>query len=77
MKLPDVTTAQILAVVTFVVGQLVAYGLLDDETSKVALSAAAAIVPAVWQLADAMLRGSRNKARAALIAAGHPDPAQK
>lgn len=75
MKMPDITPAQVLAVITFVLVQLVAYGVIDGTVQQAALSAAGTIVPAIWALADAFLRGKRNEARAAVVAAGHPDPA--
>jgi hypothetical protein len=77
VKLPDVTPAQVLAVITFILTQAVAYGLIDGTVQQAALSAAGTIVPAVWAFADAFLRGKRNEVRAVALAAGKPDPAAK
>lgn len=77
MKLPDVTPAQVLAVIAFALTQAVAYGLIDGTVQQAALSAAGTIVPAVWAFADAFLRGKRNEVRAAAIVAGQADPAAK
>jgi hypothetical protein len=63
-QLPDITPAQVLAVITFIVAQLVAYGVLDGTAQQAVLSAAGTIVPAVWALADALLRGKRVQALA-------------
>lgn len=65
MKTPDITPAQVLAVVTFFIGQLVAYGAIDGTVQQSALSAAATVIPAVFALADAMIRGKRNDRLAA------------
>lgn len=77
MKMPDVTLAQVLAVFSWGVAQLVAYGVLDSLKSQLVLSAGATILAAVWKLVDAWIRSSRNQVRAAAIASGHPDPAAK
>lgn len=61
-KMPDITPAQIAAVLTFVVGQLVAFGLVDSQHEQVLISAGSTILAAAWKLADAYLRGSRAKA---------------
>lgn len=63
-KMPDITTAQLLAVAGWVVAQAVAYGWLTTEQSQLVLSAGATIVAAAWKIADAFLRGSRAKALA-------------
>ena len=76
-KLPDITQAQILAVIAFVVTQLVAYGVIDGTVQQAVLSAAGTVVPAVWVFVDAMIRGKRNEVRAAAIVAGQGDPAAK
>ena len=61
-KTPDVTTGQIGALLTFIVGQAVAYGWITDATAQIAVSVGSTVVAAVWKLADAYLRGSRAKA---------------
>jgi hypothetical protein len=77
MNLPDVTAAQVLAVIAFVVAQLVAYGVIDGTVQQAVLSAAGTVVPAFWALADSIIRHGRNNARAAIIVAGGKDPAVK
>ena len=59
---PDITAAQIGAVLTFIAGQAVAWGWITDAKAQVLVSAGSTILAAVWKLADAMLRGSRAKA---------------
>jgi len=72
--MPDITPAQVLALVTFLVAQLVAYGVIDGTAQQAVLSAAGTVIPAVWTLADALLRGARNKAHAAALLTGAPVP---
>ncbi len=59
---PDITPAQIAALVTFVVGQFVAWGLLNGTREKVYVSVGVTTVTVAWKLADAYLRGQRAKA---------------
>jgi hypothetical protein len=59
---PDITTGQIAALLTFVVGQAVAYGWVTDHTAQLAISVGSTVLAAAWKLADAYLRGSRAKA---------------
>lgn len=73
--LPNITLAQITAVFGWIVAQALAYGVIDDNQAQIALSLGATAVAAVWKLADAWIRSGRNQARAAALAAGHPDPA--
>lgn len=61
-KMPDITPAQIAAFLTFVVGQAVAFGWLDQARSQVLVSAGSTIIAAAWKIADAFLRGARAKA---------------
>jgi len=56
---PAITQAQLAAVVTFVVGQAVAWGLLDTTDSQLAVSAGSTLLALVWKAADAYLRGKR------------------
>jgi hypothetical protein len=60
-KTPDITPAQIGAVLTFVVGQAVAFGWLDGTRAQTLVSAGSIIIAAAWKIADAYLRGSRAK----------------
>jgi hypothetical protein len=65
---PNITTAQILAVLTFVVTQVVAWGWVDNDNGQKFLSIGGIVIPAVWKLADAYLRGKRNEAAAVAAA---------
>lgn len=62
--MPDITPAQILAVVTWIVAQAVAYKWLDIRYQQLAVSIGATVVASVWHLADSHLRGQRVKALA-------------
>jgi len=62
---PDITPAQIGAVLTFVAGQSVAWGWITNAKAQVLVSSGSIIIAAVWKLADALLRGSRAKAKGA------------
>lgn len=75
--MPDITAAQVVAVVGWALAQAVAYGWLDTEASQVVLSGATTVIGGAWVIADAFLRGKRNEVRAAAIVAGQPDPALK
>lgn len=61
-KTPDITPAQIAALLTFIVGQAVAFGFLDSTRGQVLVSAGSTIIAAAWKLADAFLRGKRATA---------------
>lgn len=63
-KTPDITPAQIAAVVGWVVAQLVAYGVLDMRYQQIAFSIGATVLAAAWKIADAHLRGRRALAQA-------------
>ena len=62
---PDITPAQIGAVLMFAAGQAVAWGWITDAKAQVLVSAGSIIIAAAWKLADALLRGSRAKAKGA------------
>jgi len=64
-RMPDVTPAQITALIAWIVSQAVAYGWLDARDSQLVLSAGATILFAAWKLADALIRNGRAKAVAA------------
>lgn len=61
-NVPDITPAQIAAVVGWIVAQLVAYGVLDIRYQQLAVSIGATVLGAAWKFADAYLRGQRAKA---------------
>lgn len=63
--MPDVTPAQVLAFVQWIVAQAVAYGYLDTRFSQIVLSAASTIVAFGWTWADAHIRHGRAQAVAA------------
>jgi hypothetical protein len=69
---PDITTGQIAALLTFVIGQAVAYGWITDHTAQLAVSIGSTVLAAAWKLADAYLRGSRAKAALAPTIAAAP-----
>lgn len=68
--MPDITPAQIAAVVGWIVAQLVAYGVLDARYQALALSIGATVLAVAWKIADAWLRGKR-----AVAVASNPDVA--
>lgn len=64
-KRPDITPAQLLAALTWVLSQAVAFGWLDSQHSQTYLSIGASIISAGWMVGDAVLRGLRNVGGAA------------
>lgn len=62
IAMPDITLAQITAAVTWLVGQLVVMGLVDNDTSAVVLQVTLTAVSAVWVIADAVIRNGRSRA---------------
>lgn len=56
---PDITAAQILAVVSTVVAQVVAWGVMSAGTGQQLVSVAGIVLPAVWATADAVIRHGR------------------
>lgn len=60
--MPDVTPAQILALLTWIVSQAVAYGWLDVRYQQIVLSVGATLLAIGWKLADSWLRTGRAKA---------------
>ena len=64
-KMPDVTPAQLGAVVGWIVSQFVAYGWLDTRYSQIVVSVGATVLFVGWKIADAMIRNGRAKAVAA------------
>ena len=59
MKTPDITLAQILAALGSIVGLFVSQGLLDNRLEKLITGIAAVVLPLVWVVADAWIRGKR------------------
>ena len=60
--MPDITPAQIAAVLTAIVSQVVAWGWIDNNAGQRIVSVGGFALAAVWKLADAYLRGQRVKA---------------
>jgi hypothetical protein len=58
---PPITQGQLAAVVTFIVGQAVAWGVLDTTDSQLAVSVGSTALALVWKAADAYLRGQRAR----------------
>lgn len=63
--MPDLTPAQITALVTWVVSQFIAFGWLDVRYQEIALSAGSTLLVVAWKIADAIIRNGRAKALAA------------
>lgn len=63
--MPDVTPAQILSLVTFIVAQLVAWDWIQNDTGQILISVGGIVIPAAWKIADALIRKGRAQAIAA------------
>lgn len=61
-SMPSITPAQVLAIVGWIVAQLVAYGVLDVRYQQVALSIGATLLAAALKIADALIRHGRSRA---------------
>jgi hypothetical protein len=68
--MPDVTPAQLVAALTWVVAQAVAFGYLDTQRSQLVLSVGSTVIAAAWKIADAIIRNGRAKALAVKETAG-------
>lgn len=62
IKMPDITLAQIVAGVTWIIGQLVAMGVVDNDQSQLFLQVSVTFVSAAWVIADAVIRNGRSRA---------------
>jgi hypothetical protein len=62
--MPDLTPAQLVAALTWVVSQAVAFKVLDTQTSQLVLSVGSTAIVAAWKIADAIIRQGRAKALA-------------
>ena len=58
---PDITAAQLVAALTWVVAQAVAFGWVDGTSSQVILSIGATVIAAAWKIADSIIRNGRNR----------------
>jgi hypothetical protein len=63
---PDITPAQVVAGVSALIGQAVAYGILDPGVAQNAIHQVTFDLPLVWIAADALIRVARNFAHAYL-----------
>lgn len=61
-SMPNVTPAQIVAIVGWIVAQLIAYGVLDIRYQQVALSIGATLLAGALKIADAIIRHGRSRA---------------
>ncbi|MBA2724516.1 MAG: hypothetical protein H0U53_00870 [Actinobacteria bacterium] len=61
METPNVTQIQILALVTSVLGLVVALGLIDNDQSQLILGVASTALPIVFTVADMFIRTTRAK----------------
>jgi hypothetical protein len=64
MKTPDVTPTQVMAMITFVVTQIVAFGWIDNDAAEIVLSGAGTILPVAFVFVDMLLRKNRAQALA-------------
>jgi hypothetical protein len=62
---PDITAAQVLAAVTAIAAQAVAWGVMTAGTSALLVSIAGTVLPAVWAIVDAVIRHGRATGSAA------------
>ena len=65
MKTPNITPAQIGALLTFVVGQAVAFGWLPGSREQTIVSVGSIVVAVALKFADAIIRHGRAGALAA------------
>lgn len=73
--MPDVTPAQLVAALGWIVAQAVAWGWITDTDAQLVVSVGATVIASVWKLADAYLRGKRVTAIAANPSILTPTPA--
>lgn len=74
VKLPDITLAQIMAGVSWVVAQCVAMGVVDNNRAQLILQVSSTVIAGVWTVADAIIRNGRSKIAAAAVATGTTPP---
>jgi hypothetical protein len=60
--MPDVTLAQLVAALTWVLSQAVAMGFIDSNQSALALQVASTVLTAAWVIGDAIIRNGRSRA---------------
>jgi len=64
MKTPDITRAQIAALLTFAGGNAVAWGVLTSPPSQKIVALASTAIAIAWKLADAIVRHGRARVAA-------------
>lgn len=69
MQAPDITPAQVLSLITFILTLLVSNLWINSGTAKLVTDMAAIIVPAAWMVADSIIRHGRAHAHAVIEAA--------
>jgi hypothetical protein len=67
MQTPDITAAQVLSIIASLVTLAVSNLWIDSDTGKLVTEIAAIVVPAVWILADAIIRHGRASNAAAIM----------
>lgn len=72
LKTPDITVAQMIAAVSWVIAQALAMGVIDKDQSQLFLQIASTGIAAAWVIADAIIRQGRAKAAAAVTIAQSP-----
>jgi hypothetical protein len=65
LKSPDITPAQVLAIVKFAVTEAVAFGLLQQGTGQDIVAIAGIVLPSVLLAVDSKIRGHRAQVVAA------------
>jgi hypothetical protein len=71
MKTPNVTQAQVVALIVWASTQAVAFGWVSSHKEQVLLSASATVIAVALKLSDALIRGSRSKLGIELAAEVH------
>lgn len=62
LKTPDVTSVQVLAVVSSVVGLFLTQHYIDERLAQTITGVASIVLPLVWMVADALIRHGRARA---------------
>lgn len=62
LQTPDISPAQLLSMLTAIVGLVVSLGFVDNDRAQAFLAAASVVVPIAWIWADALIRHGRSRA---------------
>lgn len=68
-KMPKITAAQVMSLITFAVTQAVAAGWMNAGQEQKIVQIAGVVLPGVWMIVDAMLRRGRARIHVATIEA--------